>query len=181
MLRTAVRLKSWRRRPATPAPSHAEAHAFRKSLRRWPRRWRPGEEREEVRDDLPGASLEGFYALELVRQQRLDLRREVHEAPLVVLRRTRVQAQRPGRKVELAPFEREDLALRAPAVGVGDRRGRLEIRRQVAAHRLVLLALEEAGPRRRLLELSDHRQAEELPVLVRQSEHPDQDRELAVD
>src|SRR3989442_10352905 len=59
------------------------------------------EEREEVRDDPVGALLEGLDALALGRQQRLDLRREVHEAPLVVLRRAGVQTQRAGLEVEL--------------------------------------------------------------------------------
>jgi len=48
----------------------------------------------------------------------------------------------------VAALARQDLALRPPAVGVGDRRGDLQVRRELLPHGVVLRFLEEAGPRR---------------------------------
>jgi hypothetical protein len=58
------------------------------------------EEREEVRHNPAESLLEGLHALELARQQGFYLRGEVHNPPLVVLRRAGVQTQRAGREVE---------------------------------------------------------------------------------
>ena len=51
MFRTAVRRKSCRSFPGTPAFLHAVAHAFRKSSRRSAASLTPAEVREQVRDD----------------------------------------------------------------------------------------------------------------------------------
>jgi hypothetical protein len=71
-----------------------------------------GEEREEIRDDSVGSLLECFNALELRRQENPEVRRQVNNAPLIILRRAGVQAQRPSLEVELPPLERQNLVSR---------------------------------------------------------------------
>jgi hypothetical protein len=51
-----------------------------------------------------GALLERLHALELGRQERLQLRDEVDDAPLVILRGPGVEAERAGIQVELTPL-----------------------------------------------------------------------------
>src|SRR5947207_8868784 len=64
---------------------------------------------------------------------------------------------------------------------VGDGRGDLEMGPKVPPHRLVLVVLEEPLPGSRLLQLADHRQPEQLPVLVREPQHPTESSQLPVD
>ena len=98
----------------------------------------------------------------------------VDQPALVVFRGARIEAQRPSLEVELSPLEAEDL-LHSPPEAVGDRDGGLKVRFQSATHRLVLRTLEKPFPWSGLLELPDHRQPRELPVLVGEPEHPSQE------
>jgi hypothetical protein len=52
----------------------------------------------------------------------------------------------PALEVDLAPLQRQDLALESPTREVGERRWRPSVLGQVSAHRLELLALEESTP-----------------------------------
>src|SRR5207244_4213383 len=104
----------------------------------------------------------GLHAFELRRQEARELRGQVNDAAVVVLRGAGVQAQRAGLEVDVAALKRQDLALRAPAEGVLDRGRDLEIRAELTSDRLPLPVLEEAFARRRLLELLDRREPEDL-------------------
>ena len=72
-------------------------------------------------------------------------------------------------------------SLKGPAKRVGDAGRHLEVDGQVTPHGLVLVRLEEAGPRTALLELLHDWQAEELSTLVGQPEHLPEDFDLPVD
>jgi site-specific DNA recombinase len=72
------------------------------------------------------------------------------------------------------------LALHAPPKGVGNRHRHLQVRGQVLAHRLKLLALEKALSRGSFFELVDDRGPKQLIVLIRQPHHPIQDREVTI-
>jgi len=163
-----------------PAALHAVAQAFRKSRIRVPR-CAPRKVREEKRDDAAELAAELLHALDLRGQGLRERRREIDHAALVVLDGARIEAQRALGEIELPALEHQDLVLHPPAVGVGNVRDDLQIRREVAAHRLILLRLEEALPRARFLELLEHGKAHQLAVLVGQAEHPAEDGELPID
>src|SRR5215471_18305862 len=92
-----------------------------------------------------------------------------------------IKAQCLGFEIKLPTFKGEHLALSAPAVGVGDRRGYLEIIRQVFPHGGELLALEEALAGSSLLQLANDGHPRHMSVLQRQPERARQDAQLAVD
>src|SRR5215831_952319 len=106
---------------------------------------------ENEGNDGARLSPELFHALELGGKELLELRRQVDHASIVVLRGPRIQAQRASAEIELAPLEREHLALGPPAEGIGNRDRDPEILGQMPAYRLKLLALEETLPRCGLL------------------------------
>lgn len=117
MFRTAVRRKSWRCIPGTAAAVHAATQEPSGSrpgapLPASPVAFRPGA--GTGTGWTAELALQPPHTLHLGAEERLELRGEVHDAPLVVLRRAGVQAQRAGLAVELATLEREDLALRSP-------------------------------------------------------------------
>jgi site-specific recombinase XerD len=64
-------------------------------------------------------------------------------------------------------LQRQHLTLRPPPERILERRHDLEIRPKLTPHRFVLLPLEKALPRGRLLKLLDGRQPEHLPVAVK--------------
>ena len=82
---------------------------------------------KEVGDDPPGLPFDGADPLDLRREERFQLRSEVDEPPLVILRPAGIQPDRSGVKIELPTLEREDLALGPPPERLGDRRRHPEI------------------------------------------------------
>ena len=59
--------------------------------------------------------------------------------------------------------------------------GYLQVRPEPPADGVVLVALEEPGPRRCLLQLPDDGQPKDLPILVGEAQHPGQGGELPID
>src|SRR5262245_48758766 len=127
--------------------------------------------REQVGDDTAQLLLQGLYPLDLGAEECFQFRSEEDEPPIVVLRGAGIKAQCLGFEIKLPTFKGEHLALSAPAVGVGDRRGYLEIIRQVFPHGGELLALEEALAGSSLLQLADDGHPRHSPVLQGQAEH----------
>src|SRR5262249_52383073 len=84
-------------------------------------------------------------------------------------------------EVDLTPLQRQNLALEAPAGDVSERRGRLRVGGQVAAHRLELRTLEEAAARVVLLQHFDVGHSLQSLALHGEREHPLERRELAID
>jgi hypothetical protein len=80
----------------------------------------------------------------------------------------------------MAQLQGEHLRPHAPAVRVSDGHRHLKVRPKMFPHRLVLAPLEEARTGRRLPELWDQGEPQELPILVRESEHLIEDREIPV-
>jgi hypothetical protein len=99
MLRTAVRRKSWRSRPAIPAFQQAVAQALRKSPRAWPRQ-RPAVCGKSQGDDLPALLRQPIHPLELSGEHGLELRRQVGRPRLIVLRRPGLEPELPGLEAE---------------------------------------------------------------------------------
>jgi hypothetical protein len=110
-----------------------------------------------------------------------QLRCQVHGPPVFILGRARLKADRASVQVYLHLLEGEHLALAPPAEHVLDADGHLEIPREVPLHAPELAAVKECLAGVRLLQSADHRNAEELPGLMGEPEHPAQQGELAVD
>lgn len=164
--------------PATPACRQADTQDFRKSRMRRP--WnRPP--RCANRDDAPGLSLDRAYPFHVAGELRLELGRQIHHPAIRILRGPRVQAERARLQIQLTALERQDLTLHPPPEGVPDAHRELQARGEVAAYGLELLPLEKALTGRRLLEVADHRQPEQLAVLVGQPQHAPQGGQLPVD
>ena len=140
-LRTAVRRKSCRSRPATPAV----AQGLRPGLpevappRPLPR---PTEVREQIRDHAPELPLQPPHALHLRAELGVEIGGQVDHPPVVVLRGVGVEPQRPGVEVQLSTFDGEHLALASPSERVLDRGRDLKVGREILPDRRVLLALE---------------------------------------
>src|SRR5215467_14021765 len=83
------------------------------------------EVREHPRDDPAQALLKSVHADELGCKGGLEDCGQVYHAPLVVLRRARLQAERRGLEVHLTTLEREHLGLHPPPERVGDAHGDL--------------------------------------------------------
>src|SRR5215471_14939924 len=135
--------------------------------------------RKQVGDDSAQPLLQGLHPLNLGVEERFQFRSEEDEPAIVVLRGARIKAQCLGFEIKLPTFEGEHFALSAPAVSVGDRRGYLEIIRQVFPHGGELLPLEEALARSSLLQLADDWNPRHMSVLLRQPERARQDSQLA--
>src|SRR5262249_25519745 len=147
------------RRPARGGPGRAKVPD---ALPGQP--WSPM--REQPRHDQLLAPLEISHSLELLAQERVELRGQIDQPPVVVLCHAGIEPQGPGLEIEMPALEREHLALHAPPERVRDRDCDLQIRLEVPAHGLVLRPLEEPTARCRLLRLVKERQPRELAVLV---------------
>src|SRR5437870_7938281 len=87
--------------------------------------------REEVGDDAPVLALKRTNTFYLPSKLGFEVRRQVDESPVVVLRRACIQPQGARLEVELSALQHEDLALHPPARRVGDSCGDLKSWRQV--------------------------------------------------
>lgn len=100
---------------------------------------------------------------------------------LVVLRAAGVQAERTHLEIELPPLESQHFRLHPPAVRVRERDRHPEVIGQPPSDGLVLLTLEEPLAGRPFLRLPQHREAQQLAVLIGEPEHLRQGPELAAD
>src|SRR5579859_43838 len=99
-----------------------------------------------------------------------ELPHDRDDAALVVLRFTSSQSDRVVQEVDLFPTKIADF--RKPHAGVvAERKRQAQIIGQSRKELLVLLALEESGPRRRLFEHREIRHSIEPAVLDRQIKH----------
>ena len=141
----------------------------------------PRQVREHIRDDTPEASAETMYAVQLLREERLEFRSQVNDPAFRVLGGSWIKAHRPRPEIHVPPLERQDLGAHPPAVRVRERDSDPEIFREVAADGFIAIRLKEAGPRRRLLEELERQHSQNLPVPSREPKPPTEERQLAVD
>ena len=146
-------------RPAPPAALHALAQALRKFRMGVPL-WAP--RRCGKRSGMMRPSFFSSASTRATWAARSDFSTggRYTNAPLVILRRAGVQAQRAVLELEVPALECEHLRLHPPAVGAGEVEGRLEIGVEMPAYGVVLLALEEALARPGFLQLGEQRAAE---------------------
>src|SRR2546428_6973874 len=81
----------------------------------------PRQVREHIRDDTPDASAETMYAVQLLREERLEFRSKVHDPAFRVLGGSWIEANRARPEIHVPPLQRQDLGAHPPAVRVRDR------------------------------------------------------------
>jgi hypothetical protein len=140
---------------------------------------RADEAHEHPRHDVAGLLQPLPFSL-LGLEQLAQLHRQREDAAFVNLRRARIERDRAGLQIDLAPFEADDFAA-SPTRQVHERDERLHVRWQASADRLELLALEEPRPDVVLAQHRDVRFVQQIPAFDRQREHTLQRRKLAVD
>lgn len=96
-----------------------------------------------------------------------QLARHRERAPLAVLGFSRVEPDLPGAEIDLAPFERQHLAIDPPPSDVRERRRWSNGFGQMCQHRQELIALEEPDPYVVFLQKRDVRLLQQLPCLNR--------------
>src|SRR5262245_45075986 len=106
--------------PGHPCAIARRSPALREAPARLPCASATLQVRKEERHDAPKLLLECLQAFDLAGQRHAKRRSEVDNAPVLVLGRPGLEAQRAGLEVELAALEREHLGF-APTVRVGDR------------------------------------------------------------
>src|SRR2546422_10960448 len=141
----------------------------------------PRQVREHIRDDTPEASAETMYAVQLLREERLEFRSQVNDPAFRVLGGSWIKANRARPEIHVPPLQRQDLGAHPPAVRVRERDSDPEIFREVAADGFIAIHLKEAGARRRLLEELERRDSQNLPVPSREPQHPTEERQPAVE
>ena len=92
-----------------------------------------------------------------------QFRRERKNSAFTVLGRARVESHLAGLHVHLPPFQRQDLAGRAPARDMGKFHDRPHVDRQMVLEALKLLGLEEPFPHVVLFQQRDIGPDRELP------------------
>ena len=92
-----------------------------------------------------------------------------------------IQAHRASLEIDLAPLERQDLALDAPAGHEGEPHDSLQRLRQMTADNLDHRIIEESRPNVTLLQKRNLRHPAVIPLILHgQTERAPNDRELAI-
>jgi hypothetical protein len=136
---------------------------------------------EHPRDDPPGPALEIPRLLPLGDEERPKLWGHIERAPLLVLGRARLQADRAGLEVHLGPLKPLHLTPDPPPRDVGEGDEGVEVVGQMPEHGLVLLTLEEALTDVALLEHRDVGPYEQASRLAGEAEGPAEGGQLAID
>ncbi len=157
---------------AGPVPRHLHGHALGNPLVDQV----PDRRSAEVVPDIPGHPA---FVQAVVQALRKLSRRSPLSRPVRWGKRccSRLQTQRAGLQVKLAPLQSQHLAVHAPAIRIGNRHGNLEVLGEMPPHGEEPLRLEEALTRGSLLELSDDGESESF----REPEHSHQHSEIPVD
>src|SRR5256712_11899767 len=123
----------------------------------------PRQVREHIRDDTPDASAETMYAVQLLREERLESGSKSPVPAFRVLGGSWIEANRARPEIHVPPLQRQDLGAHPPAVRVREPDSDPEIFREVAADGFIAIRLKEAGARRRLLEELERRESPHPP------------------
>ena len=131
-------------------------------------------------NDAVGLRLDRHRPRALGLQERTQLRSEVKGPPLTVLRRARLQADRRRPEIDLSPRQPQDFR-DPPARDVGEQGHRPHRLRQMPAHGVELVSLEEPLSSVALAEHRDIRPAQDFAPLHGERQSPLQRGQLAVD